>query len=60
MNKDQELEQAVTKILELLGEDPKREGLLKTPSRVAKSLQFLTEGYTQDPKEILKKAINST
>lgn len=57
MNKQEEFEQAVTKILELLGEDPKREGLLKTPSRVAKALQFLTEGYHQDPKEILNQAL---
>ncbi len=57
MTKDEELEQAVTKILELLGEDPKREGLVKTPSRVAKSLKFLTEGYHQDPKEILNQAL---
>lgn len=57
MDKDQEFEQAVTKILELLGEDPEREGLLKTPSRVAKALKFLTEGYEQNPKEILNKAL---
>ncbi|HIO95790.1 MAG TPA: GTP cyclohydrolase I FolE [Campylobacterales bacterium] len=57
MNKNQEFEQAITKVLELLGEDPKREGLLKTPSRVAKALQFLTEGYNQDPKEILNQAL---
>ncbi len=60
MNKDEEFEQAVTKVLELLGEDPKREGLLKTPKRVAKALKFLTEGYDQDPKEILNQALFST
>ncbi|WP_295419972.1 GTP cyclohydrolase I FolE [Sulfurovum sp.] len=60
MNKEEEFEQAVTKVLELLGEDPKREGLLKTPGRVAKALKFLTEGYDQDPKEILNQALFST
>jgi GTP cyclohydrolase I len=60
MNKEEEFEQAITKVLELLGEDPKREGLLKTPNRVAKALQFLTEGYQQDPKEILNQALFST
>ncbi len=60
MNKEEEFEQAVTKVLELLGEDPKREGLLKTPSRVAKALQFLTEGYDQDPEEILNQALFTT
>ena len=60
MSKEEEFEQAVTKVLELLGEDPKREGLLKTPSRVAKALKFLTEGYDQDPKEILNQALFTT
>ena len=60
MNKEEEFEQAVTKVLELLGEDPKREGLLQTPKRVAKALKFLTEGYDQDPKEILNQALFST
>lgn len=60
MNKEKEFEEAVTKVLELLGEDPKREGLLKTPNRVAKALKFLTEGYEQDPKVILGEALFST
>jgi GTP cyclohydrolase I len=46
-----------TEILNDLGEDNNREGLLKTPERVAKSLQFLTRGYQQDPKAILEKAL---
>ncbi len=45
------------RILQLLGEDPGREGLLKTPERVAKALSFLTRGYEQDPEEILRSAI---
>jgi len=60
MNKEEEFEAAITKVLELLGEDPSREGLLKTPSRVAKSLKFLTEGYALDPKEILNQALFSS
>ncbi len=44
-------------ILELLGEDPQREGLLKTPLRVAKSIQFLTQGYEMDGAEILRSAM---
>ncbi|MFM9909463.1 MAG: GTP cyclohydrolase I FolE [Chitinophagaceae bacterium] len=42
--------------LELLGEDPAREGLLKTPERVAKAMQYLTQGYQMDAKAILNSA----
>lgn len=47
----------VKEILRLLGENPEREGLLKTPERVAKSLQFLTKGYSQDGEMIVKSAL---
>lgn len=40
-----------------LGEDPNREGLIKTPERVAKAMQYLTQGYNQDPKAILQSAM---
>ncbi len=46
-----------SKILADLGEDPNRDGLLKTPQRVAKALQFLTHGYELDPAEILRSAM---
>ena len=45
------------KILELLGEDPERDGLLKTPMRVAKAMQVLTRGYEQDPHKVLTDAL---
>ena len=44
-------------ILRLLGEDPQREGLLKTPERVAKAMQFLTKGYHESGEEILRSAM---
>ncbi len=46
-----------SEILKLLGEDPEREGLLKTPARVAKAMLFLNKGYQQDPLEILRSAM---
>lgn len=44
-------------ILSLLGEDAGRDGLIKTPLRVAKAMQYLTKGYWQDPEEILRSAL---
>ena len=44
-------------ILDMIGEDKDREGLLKTPERASKAIQFLTHGYNTDPKEILKSAL---
>ena len=44
-------------ILTQLGENPEREGLLKTPERVAKALQYLTHGYDVDPAQILRSAM---
>ncbi|MCT4663874.1 MAG: GTP cyclohydrolase I FolE [Flavobacteriales bacterium] len=55
--KTEKLAESYLKILKDLGEDSEREGLEKTPERVAKSMQFLTSGYEQDPKEILLSAM---
>jgi GTP cyclohydrolase IA len=55
-NTTQIISEKYKKILELIGEDPSREGLLKTPERVAKALQFLTQGYQLNPEEILLSA----
>jgi GTP cyclohydrolase I len=52
-----EFELLVRRQLELLGEDPDREGILKTPERVAKSLRWLTRGYDADPRDIVGDAI---
>jgi GTP cyclohydrolase I len=53
----EKIESAVKEILVNIGEDPNREGLLKTPLRVAKAYEFLTKGYKQDPIEILNSAL---
>ena len=52
-----ELADRVTDVLRLLHEDPEREGLVKTPKRVAESWQFLTHGYAMEPESILEAAL---
>lgn len=52
-----ELQKHYEAILGLIGEDASREGLLKTPERVAKAMQFLTQGYGQSPEDILRGAM---
>ena len=54
-----EIKSSFTNIICSLGENSGREGLLKTPERAAKAMQFLTEGYDKDPNEILKSAMFS-
>ena len=56
MDKIEQLQRHYAEILKLLGEDPAREGLLKTPLRVAKAMQTLTRGYEQDPVAVLNSA----
>lgn len=53
----EEIAAHIKEILRLLGEDQDREGLLKTPERVAKSLQFLTKGYNEDGLQIIQSAM---
>ncbi len=52
----EELSKHYKKVLSLIGENPEREGLVDTPMRVAKAMQFLTQGYHQDPEEMLLSA----
>ncbi|MCQ2604025.1 MAG: GTP cyclohydrolase I FolE [Spirochaetia bacterium] len=56
MNK-QRVEQLVREILTEIGEDPNREGLVKTPARVAEAMSFLTKGYNENPEKIINGAI---
>ena len=55
--RDEALRHHYTQILHLLGEDPEREGLVKTPERVSKAMSFLTQGMAQSPEEILRSAM---
>tara|TARA_B100000683_G_scaffold90996_1_gene90134 strand:+ start:10506 stop:11069 length:564 start_codon:yes stop_codon:yes gene_type:complete len=54
---NQNIAKNIKSVLSEIGEKPDREGLLKTPERVAKSLNFLTNGYEKDPSQILKSAM---
>lgn len=51
------LEEHYAAIIDLLGENVQREGLMKTPERVAKAMQFLTQGYSQSPEDVLRSAM---
>jgi GTP cyclohydrolase I len=53
----EELSTIYRRVLELIGEDPEREGLIRTPSRVAKAMNFLTNGYNMNAEEILRSAM---
>ena len=58
-NYNQDIASSIKKLLSKIGENPEREGLLKTPERVSKSMEFLTNGYDKNPSEILKSAMFS-
>lgn len=57
MSSEIEFENAIKKMLEHVGEDINREGLIDTPKRVRKAYEFMCSGYKQDPKEIIEKAL---
>ncbi|MBP3207547.1 MAG: GTP cyclohydrolase I FolE [Campylobacter sp.] len=59
-NSKEKFANAVKEMLALMGEDPNREGLVKTPIRVAKAYEFLTSGYSQNPKDVLNDALFSS
>ena len=54
---DNKLEELYRQLMEGIGEDPSREGLLKTPARAASALQYLTRGYQQSVEEVVNNAI---
>ncbi len=55
--KTERLTEIYSEVLDIIGEDTEREGLTETPMRVAKSMQFLTQGYGTDPKDIIRTAM---
>lgn len=54
---DNELRQLIRRQIELIGEDPERDGLRRTPKRVSEAMRFLTRGYSEDPKTVLNNAL---
>ena len=54
---DEEFELLISKMLERIGEQPEREGLRRTPLRVAKALDFLTSGYTIELEDVVRDAV---
>ncbi len=60
MQKEVEFKTLVKRMLELLGENPDRNGLIKTPDRVYRAWKFMTEGYEKDPKRVLNDALFET
>lgn len=59
MDTIEQISESYRSIIERLGEDPEREGLLKTPERIAKAMQFLTQGYAQDAEAVIRSAMFS-
>ena len=53
----EKISNAISEILSGIGEDPQREGLLKTPQRVAKAYEFLTKGYFENPQDVINNAV---
>lgn len=53
----EQIAQYITQVLQHMGEDPNREGLQRTPVRVGEAMQFLTQGYNQNPEDILRSAL---
>lgn len=51
------MEEQIRSILKTIGEDPDREGLLRTPQRVSQALEFLTQGYRMDPEKVINDAL---
>ncbi len=60
LKQDGEIERIARELLIALGEDPSREGLVRTPERVARAWRFLTKGYQEDPDEIVNRAVFET
>ena len=60
MQRREEFEQAVKTMLEIIGENTEREGLLKTPTRVFKAYEYMTSGYLQSPNDVLGEALFET